>query len=207
MKEKEKAKESQTGKNASEDSFDDNSNINQQKGCTCAGEGGCLSLDKMDEQSRKYSNGGDTEVGCTDDSVNDRVQIHLEALQRTMADFDNYRKRVDRERECWKRDARAEVIHEIVETLDNLERAIASTDDLHKEGLSRIRDCLLHTLKKFGLKELSPKDEPFDANLHEAMMVEINDDLEEDTVVEVLAKGYMVEDRLVRPAKVKVSKR
>ena len=94
----------------------------------------------------------------------------------------------------------------MLETLDNLERAIPNLCEADREGVRKIADGLLIRMEKFGLITVDPEGEPFDPNFHEALLTEEVEGVEEDTVIEVLSKGYTIEGKLVRPAKVKVSK-
>ncbi len=164
-------------------------------------------LERVREEPESVETGSaDSSTRKEVDEKLDDADKHLDALKRTMADFENYRKRMQKEKAFWKRDARGEVISSVLETLDNLERAVENLEDGDAEGVSKVLDGLKNALSQFGLTEIDPLNEEFDPNFHEVMMTEEREDLPEDTVVKVLSKGYKLEEKLLRPAKVVVSK-
>jgi molecular chaperone GrpE len=129
-------------------------------------------------------------------------------LLRRRAEFENYRKRVERDRLAAAQDAQAAVLRELVPTLDNLERALGSTDAgaSLREGVELIQRGLLATLQSHGLSAIDPQGEPFDPESHQALSYEVVPGVADGTVVEVFRKGYRFKDRLLRPALVKVAK-
>jgi len=131
-------------------------------------------------------------------------------LVRKQAEFENYRKRVDRERQEFAAYAAAELIREILPVVDNLERALSYPEG---EAGSRLREGVEITyrlfqevLKKAGLREVDALSQAFDPYVHEAVERVESTEHAEGTVVEVLQKGYRIGDRLLRPALVKVAK-
>lgn len=131
---------------------------------------------------------------------------------RKSADFENYRKRMLKEKQDTSRYANVELLKDLIEVVDNFERAIKAADDSadfdsFKEGISIIEQQFAGMLiNKWGLKKIESDGEAFDANFHEAMMMEESGEYEVDTVAEVFQNGYMLHDRVLRPAKVKVAK-
>lgn len=131
---------------------------------------------------------------------------------RLFADFDNYKKRVARERLDLIKDAGKDVILNLLPVLDDFERALKAAESATevepvKEGMGLIQSKLLKNLEQKGLKASNPKGEPFDAELHEAI-TEIpapTEDLK-GKVVDVVEKGYYLNDRIIRYAKVVVGK-
>jgi molecular chaperone GrpE len=126
---------------------------------------------------------------------------------RTLADFENFRKRSDREKAEYFKYALAGTMKEILPVLDNFDRALDHAeegDDFHK-GVLLIYKQLFDSLKKAGLRPIEEKDVVFDPNIHEAVIREENDSVPNSTVVEVMQKGYFLHDRLLRPALVKVA--
>lgn len=127
---------------------------------------------------------------------------------RAAADLDNYRKRVAREKEELARFTTERVINSLLPALDNLERALEHSEagtPLH-DGLLQVQKQFERALAEFGLVEIVAKPgDAFDANLHEAVS-HIESDLPEETVVEQLHSAYKLGDRLLRPARVTVSK-
>ena len=126
---------------------------------------------------------------------------------RTLADFENYRKRADREKQDFFKYALAGTIKDLLPVLDNFDRALEHAeegDDFHK-GVSLIYKQLFDVLQKHGLKPNDQAGVPFDPNIHEAVVTEENPNVPANTVTAVLQKGYSLHDRLLRPAMVKVS--
>jgi molecular chaperone GrpE len=126
---------------------------------------------------------------------------------RTLADFDNFRKRSERERQDAKRYALLEPLRDFLAVVDNLERALSaqgSAEDL-KRGVEMTLRQFQEQLRRHGVKELAAKGTAFDPALHEAVMREEDPTVERPTVVEELQRGYMMHERLLRPAMVKVA--
>lgn len=126
---------------------------------------------------------------------------------RTLADFENYRKRADREKTEFFKYALAGTFKDLLPILDNFDRALDHAeegDDFHK-GVLLIYKQLFDMLKKAGLRPIEDRGVTFDPNVHEAVIREENDSVPNQSVVEVLQKGYFLHDRLLRPALVKVA--
>jgi len=130
---------------------------------------------------------------------------------RALADHENYRKRIESE---WKKAvdfANERLIYDLLPVLDNFERALkamknASDVDSIRKGVEMIYKSLLDTLKKEGLTPFDSKGEKFDPRLHEAISVVETEETEPGVVVEEFQRGYKFKDKLLRPAKVTVSK-
>jgi len=127
---------------------------------------------------------------------------------RALAEMDNARKRLEREREEFTRFALSDFLRELLLVVDNLERALASRDEangrLFQEGVVMIYRQLIDLLRKLGVKPLEREDKKFDPNVHQALLTEEAEGIEEPEVAEYLQKGYWLHDRLLRPALVKV---
>jgi molecular chaperone GrpE len=126
---------------------------------------------------------------------------------RTLADFDNYRKRAERERQEVRRYALLEPLRELLPVADNLERALGaggSADDLRR-GVEMILRQLHELLRRLGVHEVPSAGEAFDPALHEAVSREESAEVRVPTVAETLVRGYQLHDRLLRPAMVKVA--
>jgi molecular chaperone GrpE len=126
---------------------------------------------------------------------------------RAVADFDNFRKRTEREKADFSRYATASVLRDILPVLDNFDRALDHAeegDDFHK-GVLLIYKQLFGVLEKHGLKPIDQPGAVFDPNLHEAVVTEPDASVPNHTVVAILQKGYFIHDRLLRPALVKVA--
>ena len=126
-----------------------------------------------------------------------------EVLQRLQAEFENFKKRTEKEKSAFIQFANKQFIMELLPVLDNFERAMQSTND---EGIKLIYNQLLEILKKHNVNEIDAIGKQFDPKLHEALLQEASDK-EPNTVLEVLQKGYIVGDAVLRSAKVKVSKK
>jgi molecular chaperone GrpE len=132
---------------------------------------------------------------------------YLADLKRVAADFDNYRKRVAREREALVARAHAGLVEAILPVLDDLGRALEAAG-LHEEakledGVRLVHRQLSDVLAREGLQEI-PTDGPFDPHVHEALAA-IPSEAEEGTILEVVQPGYLLGDRVLRPARVVVA--
>ena len=133
-----------------------------------------------------------------------------ERFLRLQADFENFKKRMDREKRDFHRHATATLVAKLLPVIDNFERALASdprTDGesaMHK-GITLIHRQLMEELRREGLVPLESVGEPFDPSRHEAIVTDSTSDLPPNTVVAEIQRGYFFLDRLLRPAAVKVS--
>ena len=126
---------------------------------------------------------------------------------RTLADFENYRKRSEREKDDFRRYALVGVIRDLLPVIDNFERALEHAeegDEFHK-GVALIYKQLFDVLQRHGLKTIADSGVRFDPNIHEAVVREEDPSVPSHTVVAILQKGYFLYDRLIRPALVKVA--
>jgi molecular chaperone GrpE len=126
---------------------------------------------------------------------------------RTLADFDNFRKRSERERQEQRRFAVLEPLREMLTVADNLDLALSaqgSADDL-KRGVEMIHRQMNELLRRFGAVEVPAVGQPFDPTLHEAVSREESREVKTPTVVAELRRGYKLHDRLLRPAMVRVA--
>jgi molecular chaperone GrpE len=126
---------------------------------------------------------------------------------RTLADFENYRKRTEREKSDFYKYAVQGLLKELLPMLDNFDRALDHAedgDDFHK-GVLLIYKQLVDTLRKHGVKPIDESGVKFDPNIHEAVMREEDPSVPSQTVTSILQKGYFLHDRLLRPALVKVA--
>ena len=132
-------------------------------------------------------------------------------LLRTAAEFDNYRKRMDRERSDLAAYATSDVLIELLPIIDNFERALqaAATGpdaDAFRKGVELIHKQMLDVLKKRGVRPIETLGADFDPNFHQAVIHESSANHREGEVIQELQRGYMLGDRLLRPAMVKVAK-
>ena len=133
---------------------------------------------------------------------------YLELAKRTKADFENFRKRMTAEVQAAATRGKAEVVRDVIDAVDNLERALEvggeSAEDL-AAGVRMVLGGLKETLSRHGIEAVDPKGEKFDPNLHEALSTAPAEGVESGQVVEVMQKGYRLGEQLIRPARVVVS--
>lgn len=138
-----------------------------------------------------------------DASVAQQLMERTADLQRLQAEYANYRKRVDRDRVAVREQALANVLTELLPILDDIGRA-KEHDEL-TGGFKSIAEALDAATVKLGLTAYGEKGEPFDPNVHEALMHSYSPDVKQTTCVEILQPGYKVGDRILRPARVVVA--
>ena len=126
---------------------------------------------------------------------------------RLSAEYDNYRKRTTKEKENTYADAKADTVKEFLGVLDNLERGLAQFDegDPHRQGMELICRQFLAVLEKLGVTRIEAQGQPFDPQKHDAVMHVEDENVGENTVVEVLQQGYQLGDKVLRFAMVKVA--
>jgi len=131
-----------------------------------------------------------------------------ETLQRTQAEFENYKKRVDKEKVEFVKYAKAELIQRLLSTIDTFEIALKSTKDNEKfvKGMDMVYAQLMSLLHSEGLKPIESLGKKFDPYLHEVMLKE-KSDKDDGIVLEELQKGYILNDKVLRHSKVKVSEK
>ncbi len=139
------------------------------------------------------------------------LKDHHDRLLRLAADFENYKKRAARDKEDWTKFANEDLIRAILPFIDNLEKAVNHAEKVADtgvliEGVRLTIQQLFQVLNRFGLSTFESVGKPFDPNVHEAMLVVETDQHEPNQVVEEFQKGYLLNDRLLRPATVSVSK-
>ena len=173
----------------------------------------CCNHDKKDHECKKHN------------KKNEQLQQEIEKLKKdceeatlkmqyAQAELINYRKRKDEEVSNYKKYCNQDLITELIPIIDNFERAISHddndlTDELSKflQGFKMMYASLVEILKKFGVEEISRIGEVFDPKLEEALMTDNIADMDDDIVTEVLLKGYKLNDRVIRPASVKINKK
>ncbi|MCX7927131.1 MAG: nucleotide exchange factor GrpE [Candidatus Omnitrophica bacterium] len=142
-----------------------------------------------------------------------KAKQYWERLLRLQADFENARKRWERERADFVRYAKEEIICEILTIVDELEKSVELSQQKHEDytaflkGVEMILAHLHELLKRHGVSCIEAKGKCFDANCHEALMQIEDDSLPENTVVEEFQKGYTLNGKVIRTAKVQVSRK
>ncbi len=173
-----------------------------------------------DEVSAKEETKG--EVDALDDLTKEEIlelkkkaeerDTYLDQLLRTKAEFMNYQKRMAKESESTSQFAVQSLILDFLPELDNFDRALKladSTKDIKKfvEGIKLIEEQLFKVLGKYGVEPVETVGKAFDPNLHEAVMEEENNEMPHHTIIEEFQRGFLLKERVIRPSKVKVSKR
>lgn len=134
----------------------------------------------------------------------------FDRLLRKTAEFDNYRKRIERERKEFIEWASADVLTDLLAVMDDFDRALAADAPAdarpYTSGVELIRHSLYELIRKRGVTEIEALGADFDPHLHQAVAYDVVEGAAEGTVVEVLRKGYKLGDRLLRPSLVKVAK-
>jgi|TARA_B100002003_G_scaffold241431_1_gene263133 molecular chaperone GrpE len=138
---------------------------------------------------------------------NDQIKELTETVQRLQADFENYKKQVEKTRLNSCKFAKADFINKILPSLDSFELALKNSDNPEefKKGIKLIFSQLFQTLEDMGLKPIKTEGK-FDPYKHEVLLTE-DSDKEDNTILEELQKGYQMEDMVIRHSKVKVAKR
>lgn len=143
-----------------------------------------------------------------------KAQENYDRLLRVTAEFENYKKRMDREMNDFRKFAHEVVVKDLLPTVDNLQRALETPPGDNEKALDGMRKGvemtlkgLLDTLEKHGVQPMDALNKPFDPNFHHAVMQEESEGHPENTVSQELQKGYVMNDRLIRPAMVVVSKK
>ncbi len=139
-----------------------------------------------------------------------QAQEYLDGWQRARAEFANYKRRVERDREQMQQDAVARVVLRYLPVVDDLERALQNRPQEGEgaawaEGIELVYRKLLAALEADGVKRMEVLGEHFDPNLHEAVIQEASDEHESGQIIEVLQPGYWIGERVLRPALVKVA--
>jgi molecular chaperone GrpE len=135
---------------------------------------------------------------------------YLDGWQRERAEFTNYKKRTDRERQQLQENISGNIVRKYLEIIDDLERALQNkptNDDgaTWAEGIELVYRKFLTALEAEGVVPMAVANQQFDPNLHEAISQEPNDDFESGQIIEVVRSGYMLGDRVLRPATVRIA--
>lgn len=176
--------------------------------------------DKIDEQAKSTENKAAEQAQQAEAAVEkndepteaEKLQKELDAAKeahiRTLAEYDNFRKRSTKEKEGIWVDAKASCISELLPMLDNFDRALGVTDsdfESYKKGVEMIYQGFKDTLTKLGVESFGEEGDSFDPNIHSAVMHVDDESLGENVLAQVFSKGYKIGDKVLRPAMVKVA--
>ena len=163
----------------------------------------------IEKVEREESEGDEPSGPKTMKEANQTIADLEDRVLRMTADFDNYRKRATREKEEARQFASQSLLEELLPVLDNFEMALVAAGDADpaiRDGVQMIYDQLFAVLKDSGMEPIDAMGEAFDPNLHEALSQEETTNANEGTVVQQVQRGYKLNERLVRPARVVVAK-
>lgn len=139
---------------------------------------------------------------------NSELQKLKDSYLRLQADFANYKRRNEKEKQDIYKYASEKLITKLLSVEDNLERALGQgqEEDPIVQGVMLVQKELMDILKSEGLTEIESDGQPFDANIHHAVFMEESDEFDSEHVIETFQKGYKLKDKVIRPAMVKVAK-
>lgn len=177
---------------------------NCEEECKCDEECTCEKESKKEKKKDKYKK--------QIQELEEKIKGYEEKSLRDKAEMINYRRRKEKETSKMLKYCNEDLIKQLLPVIDNFERAIKMDDDNLEDEVSKflsgfkmIYSNLALTLQNFEVKAIDGANKPFDPVYHDAVMTEHRDDLEPGMIIEVLQKGYMLKDRVIRPAMVKVS--
>jgi len=138
------------------------------------------------------------------------VQENEEKYLRLYAEFENYKRRIQKENQTMKAYKAQDVLNDILPTIDNIERALQIEGENEqflslKKGVEMIHESLLNALKENGLEVIETEGQQFDPNVHQAVVQDDNPDFESDQITQELQRGYKLKERVLRPSMVKVN--
>ncbi|EQE83973.1 UNVERIFIED_CONTAM: nucleotide exchange factor GrpE [Clostridioides difficile] len=166
------------------------------------------SSEKTDEKEVDDENVTDINSKLAEKKLQDELDELNDKYQRLQAEYANYRRRTQQEKETIGVFANEKIITELIPVIDSMERALDACEDKEDtmyKGISLVHKQLIDTLVKFGVEEIEAESKEFDPNLHLAVMQESVDGIEANQIVMVLQKGYKLGTKVVRPSMVKVS--
>ena len=166
------------------------------------------SSEKTDEKEVDEENVTDINSKLAEKKLQDELDELNDKYQRLQAEYANYRRRTQQEKETIGVFANEKIITELIPVIDSMERALDACEDKEDtmyKGISLVHKQLIDTLVKFGVEEIEAESKEFDPNLHLAVMQESVDGVEANQIVMVLQKGYKLGTKVVRPSMVKVS--
>ena len=158
-------------------------------------------------EEKKSKKGGKTaELEKKLAAKEEEIASLTDQYQRMLAEYANYKRRTEQEKMQIGLYTKAELLTELLTSVDNMEKAIAApAGDDYKTGVDMVLRQFMDTLGKMGLESVGVEGEPFDPNVHNAVMREDADGTDEEIVTAVFQKGYKLGDRVLRPAMVKVA--
>lgn len=172
-----------------------------------------MKKDKTKQETQQEVNENEESVSeKTEETKEEQLQKALDEANdkflRLYAEYDNFRKRSQKEKQDIYSSSKADVIKELLPVLDNFDRAANNSDgnfEDYKKGIELIFNQFGEIIKKIGVESFGERGDEFDPNIHNAVMTAEDEELGENTVAEVFSKGYKLGDRIIREAVVKVA--
>lgn len=175
-----------------------NNSCDSDSSCNCGGEGEADSVNTEIE-----------ELKANLEEKNLQCEEYKNAVQRTAAEFDNYKKRTLKEKEALSLDVAIDTVNAILPVVDNLERALKAAEDMEsnplKEGVEMVVRQMMECLEKLGVQPIVAVDNTFDPELHNAVMHVEDEEKGDNIVIEEFQKGYIMKGKVVRHSMVKVA--
>ncbi len=169
--------------------------------CNCSGEGEVVSGDLVDSEIEELKKRLEEKTQQCED--------YLNTIQRTAAEFDNYKKRTIKEKEALSLDSAIETVSELLPVVDNLERALKAAEDMEnnplRDGVEMVMRQLMECLGKIGVEPIIAVDNPFNPEIHNAVMHVEDEEKGDNIVIEEFQKGYIMKGKVVRHSMVKVA--
>lgn len=164
-------------------------------------------IDNQEQEEKNDTQNDDKELK----SLKSELEDYKNRFMRLSADFKNYKKRVEKEKNDIYKFGSEKIVIDILPIIDNFERAVESSQSNEEangllDGIQMILKQLIDVLKKHGVEEIDAINQEFDPNLHHAVMQEECEGIDNNIVTQVLQKGYMLNSKVIRPSMVKVAK-
>ena len=169
-----------------------------------------IDSDKDSENNDPEDNDSEENADIQKETLEKKAADYFDRYQRTLAEFDNFRKRTIKEKAGMYNDGVRDAVLNLIPVIDNFERAVNSVSDEEKEsalfkGIEMVLKQFMDILASLGVEEIEAEGKTFDPNFHNAVMHVEDDSADENQVVAVLQKGYICKDKVIRPSMVKVA--
>lgn len=161
-----------------------------------------------DEKNEENPGGEKDSLDSELENIRNQLSQVNDKLLRTLAEYDNYRKRTQKEKEAIYFDSKSEIIMKLLPVIDNFERAEKADQpdfETYKKGMDMIFSQLTEAVKSLGVESFGVPGDSFDPNMHNGVMHTQDEELGENVVADVFIKGYKMGDKILRPASVKVA--
>lgn len=164
--------------------------------------------EKKEEDKKETSGGEKDSLDSELENIRNQLSQVNDKLLRTLAEYDNYRKRTQKEKEAIYSDSKSEIVMKLLPVIDNFERAEQAEQpdfETYKKGIDMIFTQLTEAMKSLGVESFGETGDGFDPNMHNGVMHIDDENLGENVIADVFMKGYKMGDKVLRPATVKVA--